>query len=485
MSENKSRVRCRFAPSPTGNLHVGGARTALFNYLFAKRHGGEYLLRIEDTDRERSTKEAMRAIDQGLSWLGLSPDEGQEYIYQSQRFDLYREKATELLKSGQAYPCYASPEELDALREEQRAAGLKPRYDGRYRPAELCEQPVKLPSGGDERPFTIRIRAPQGGATTFEDLILGSIETPNQELDDFVIVRRDGSPTYNFTVVVDDHDMGISHVIRGMDHVSNTPKQVIVYQALGYSPPLFAHVPMILGADKKKLSKRHGATSVSEYRHDGYLPDAFINYLARLGWSHGDQEIFSREELERVFSLEQVGKSPAVFDFDKLLWVNAEHIKMSSPQDLLIALKDHLLERFPDSKEQIESSEFLQVLVLLKDRSKTLLEMVEACVWYFAEDTALVYDEKAAAKHLKEASRGPLESFLEQLASLEPFSQQEIEAAFAKVLEEHGLKFAKLGPAVRLAVSGSMQSPGLFEMIKVLGPARSTARLERALSCLS
>ena len=308
-------VRCRFAPSPTGYLHLGGARTALFNYLFARAHGGKHILRIEDTDQLRSTKEALDAITEGLKWLNIPYDEGP--FFQSERNELYYDYTRKLLSSGNAYRCYCSSEELDQMREEQRAKGLKPQYDRRWRPEGNTPQPTDLPTGKDAKPFAIRLRAPIDGETTFDDLVLGEITTDNKELDDFIIVRSDGYPTYNFAVVVDDIDMGITHIIRGMDHVSNTPKQVLIYQALQANLPQFAHVPMILGPDKKKLSKRHGATAVTEYAQDGYLPDAFVNYLARLGWSHGDQEIFTRAELEQFFSLEHVNKSPAVFVLGK------------------------------------------------------------------------------------------------------------------------------------------------------------------------
>jgi len=468
-------VRCRFAPSPTGYLHLGGARTALFNYLFAKSAGGTFILRIEDTDRERSTDEALEAIFQGLEWLGIAADEGP--FFQTKRMELYVEYAKRLLRRGHAYRCYATPEELSSMREQQTARGEKPRYDGRFRPSQIEPQPDTFPAEGNEKPFVVRFRAPQEGATVFHDLVLGDVATPNEELEDFIIVRSDGTPTYNFCVVADDIDMRITHVIRGSDHVSNTPKQVAIYQALESPLPEFVHVPMILGEDKKKLSKRHGATSVIEYKKDGYLPDAFVNYLVRLGWSHGDQEIFTRAELQQLFDLQHIGKSAAVFDFQKLRWVNSEHIKKATFEELYRNLSPFLADRGwhapPDDRTRM-------LVDSLRERAETLKEMADKCGWFFAADDSISPDENQKKKAFTDQNRAAYDDFVSRLSSLTEWTEKSVDDSLSAVLQSHNLGIGKLGPAIRLALTGTPASPPLGALFVTLGKSSSLRRLERA-----
>lgn len=468
-------VRCRFAPSPTGALHVGGARTALFNYLFARANAGTFVLRIEDTDRERSTAESERTIFEALEWLKLSADEGP--YFQTKRMDIYRDYAQRLLASGHAYACTCTAERLEQVREEQRARGEKPQYDRKHRPVGAIPQTLALPTGQDKEPFVIRLRVPEEGTVVMDDLILGPVETARSEIDDFVIVRSDGTPTYNFVVVVDDIEMQISHVIRGMDHVSNTPKQIVIYEALEAALPLFAHVPMILGPDKKKLSKRHGATSVTEYQQAGFLPDAFLNYLARLGWSYGDQEIFTRSELEKLFSLEAVGKSPAVFDQEKLMWVSAEHLKVAPLADLVAGVSYFLAQRSIDVSLLSKDKAFALLLDSLRERTRTLLEMADQCVWYFADDAALHYDEAAVKKHLNESIREPFSLLIEKLETLSDFSQASTEAVFHEVIEKFGIKLGKLAQACRVALTGTSVSPPIYTVLEILGKSRAMRRM--------
>ncbi len=471
-------IRCRFAPSPTGYLHVGGARTALFNYLFARSHGGKHILRIEDTDEQRSSQEAVDAITQGLQWLNIEYDEGP--FFQSDRKPIYQSYAAKLLQLGAAYPCYCTAEELEAMREEQRQKGLKPQYDRRCRPAEPTPLPPLLPTGKDERPFVIRLRVPETGVTVFEDLVLDTISTSNEELDDFILVRSDGTVTYNFAVVVDDIDMQISHIIRGMDHVSNTPKQIVIYQALQSEPPKFAHVPMILGPDKQKLSKRHGATSVIEYKKEGYLPDAFLNYLVRLGWSHGDQEIFSRAELEKFFDLDHVNKSAAVFDRDKLVWVNSEHIKSQTPAQLAPQLAEFLTEDHSEQEKLINDPRFLKLIASLQERAKTLVEMAAACKW-FVQQGPVEIDSKARESHLTTEAKALLRLLVADLQQLENFEESSIERCFQSRCEQSGVKLVKLAQPVRVAITGSTVSPPIFTVLEVLGKKLSLERIELAL----
>lgn len=477
---NNPNIRCRFAPSPTGSLHVGGARTALFNYLFAKQSGGSFVLRIEDTDTLRSTPEAVQTIINGLRWLGIKEDEGP--FFQSERMSIYKSYAKKLLEIGAAYPCTCSTETLEKVREEQKQNNQKPQYNRLHRPKEKSSQPLILPTGKDEVPFVIRLRAPEDGKCIFNDLIIGEVQTPYSEIDDFIIFRSDGTPTYNFTVVVDDIDMKISHVIRGMDHVSNTPKQLVIYEALGEMPPLFAHVPMILGPDKKKLSKRHGATSVFEYKKEGYLSNAFVNYLARLGWSCGDKEIFTREELETFFELKNVGKSDAVFDTAKLVWVNSEHMKTSDAKDIAPFILDFLGEEKDISlPENINFPIFCKLIDSLKERTKTLVELSRGCLWYFHTTDSLPYDNKAVAKFLGEKSKPALKLAYDRLSDVEEFTEQTLEQEIQKIVAELGIKLGELAQPLRVALSGSSVSPPIYAVLEILGKEESLKRIENGL----
>ncbi|MEA3464799.1 MAG: glutamate--tRNA ligase [Thermodesulfobacteriota bacterium] len=462
-----SDLRVRFAPSPTGYLHIGGARTALFNYLLARKEQGTFILRIEDTDVERSTQESVDAILQAMDWLGLSYDEGP--FYQSERFDLYKQKVQQLLDEGKAYKCYCSADELDAKREAAKERGDKPQYD------ETCRD---IEARSDDAPYVIRFKSQRDGVTSFKDRIKGTITFNNQELDDMIIQRSDGTPTYNFVVVVDDAEMGLTQVIRGDDHVNNTPRQIQIYQALGYAIPEFAHVPMILGADKKRLSKRHGATSVMAYRDMGYLPEALVNYLVRLGWSFGDEEIFSMDDLIEKFSLDNVGKSAGVFNPEKLLWLNEHYIKTGDPQRLSDLLQEYLVKNGVSVATDID---IVEVVKTLQDRSKTMLDMAEKAAFYFADE--LDYDEKAKNKFITAEQKTAFEVLLAQLKSC-PFTPDGVEAAFKVVLEETGLKFGKVGQPTRVALSGGTSAPGIFEVMLVLGRERCVCRLEAALQMI-
>lgn len=461
-----SKIRLRFAPSPTGYLHIGGARTALFNWLLARKLGGTFILRIEDTDVARSTKESVDAILQGMEWLGLDWDEGP--FYQSDNFDLYKEKVQELLSAGKAYRCYCTAEELEAKREKALKEGGKPKYDGK------CRNLAAAPS---DRPFVVRFKAPQAGVTAFNDLIKGPISFNNEELDDLIIQRSDGTPTYNFVVVVDDASMNVTTVIRGDDHVNNTPRQILLYQALGVPVPQFAHVPMILGSDKTRLSKRHGATSVIAYRDMGMLPEAMINYLVRLGWSCGDEEIFSRDELIEKFSIEAVGKSAGVFNPEKLLWLNAHYIKTGDPQRLAGLLIPFLAERGVSPAKG--GPELAAVVRTLQERAKTMLEMADGAVFYYT--TELAYDEEAIAKHLKPETTGYLKTLSAALDNSADFRHDAIETVFKEVCAELGIKMGQIGPAVRIALSGGTVSPSIYEVMEVLGREETCSRLERAI----
>lgn len=452
-------VRTRFAPSPTGFLHIGGARTALFNWLYAKNHGGKFALRIEDTDVARSTKESIDAILEGMKWLGLFWDEGP--VYQSQMFETYREHAKKLLEKGLVYRCYCTAEELTERREAALKAGRPPMYDRRCRDAKEEEG----------KPFTLRFRVPEG-TTAYLDEIKGEISFDNSSIEDLIILRSDNTPTYNFCVVVDDATMAISHVIRGDDHINNTPKQILLYRALGYDLPVFAHLPMILGADKTRLSKRHGATSVMAYKEMGILPHALINYLARLGWSHGDQEIFSIEELVEKFSLDSVGKSSGVFNPDKLIWLNQHYIKQSKPEELGKLLTPFLeaLGVSPAGDERLP-----MMVKTLQERAKTLVEMAEGAAFYFRK--TIEYDPKAADKFLKPENAPLFESLTERLAALGEFTEGAIEGVFTAIMEETGLKLGKIAQPVRVALTGTTISPGIFETMEALGKEDTISRL--------
>ena len=468
-----TQVRTRFAPSPTGYLHIGGARTALFNYLFARHHGGKFLLRIEDTDRERSTPEAIQAIVDAMNWLGLDYDEGP--YYQTERYPLYKEKIQELLAKGKAYPCICTPQELDAKRQLAMKEKRKPSYDGTCRPPEGVIAPI--PTG---KPYTVRFRTPREGTTVVHDAVKGDVVFDNRELDDLIIARSDGTPTYNFCVVVDDLDMAITHIIRGDDHLSNTPRQIQLYRAFGAALPEFAHVPLILGTDKARLSKRHGATSVTAYRDMGYLPEAVVNYLVRLGWSHGDQEIFSREELIEMFSLEFVGKSAGIFNAEKFLWLNSHYLKTRPPAQLADEIVPYILAKgyaVPQDKAWLQ-----KMIRPLQERAKTLVELVEAAGYFLKDD--IVLDEKAATKFLTRDIAAPLQSLIQKLAALDDFSESNIEQAFAEVLQQAGIAMGKLAQPVRVALTGSTVSPGIHEVIAVLGKDRTLRRLRAALELL-
>jgi len=459
----------RFPPSPTGYLHVGGARTALFNWLYARKNNGKFVLRIEDTDTVRSTQESVQAIFDAMAWLELDWDEGP--FYQTQRFDVYRAYLQKLLDSGDAYYCTCTPEEVEAMRQKAMAAGAKPKYDGRCRERGLTWSDNAV----------IRFKAPLTGTTVVEDVIKGDIVFQNTEQDDFVICRSDGTPTYNFVVVVDDVTMGINTVIRGDDHVMNTPKQILLYKALNAPLPVFGHVPMVLGKDKTRLSKRHGAMSVTAYRDMGYLPDAFINYLVRLGWSHGDQEFFTREELVEKFNLESIGKSAGVFDPDKLTALNADHIRAASVQQLV----PRALPFFRKRGYETQDSDYMaDVIETLHTRSKTLVEMADGAHFYYAKNV-LPYDEKAAKKFLKPEMAPVLASLAEQLGGLDAFGQERQEGAFKHVMDETGLGFGKIAQSVRVALTGSTVSPGIFEVIEVLGKKRVMKRLQAAVDFIA
>jgi len=458
-------IRTRFAPSPTGYLHVGGARTALFCWLQARAHGGVFVLRIEDTDLERSTKESVQAILDGMEWLGLDYDEGP--YYQTERFDRYAEVTAKLLAEGKAYRCYCSKERLEALREEQMAAGAKPRYDGR------CRGREDIPSG--VKPV-VRFRNPRSGEVVFDDQVRGRITISNEELDDLVIARPDGSPTYNFTVVVDDMDMGITHVIRGDDHINNTPRQINIYRALGAEPPVFAHVPMILGEDGARLSKRHGAVGVLQYRELGYLPQALLNYLVRLGWSHGDREIFSRREMIEAFDIADVNRKAAAFDHDKLNWLNQHWMRTLPPQDVA----EHLDWQFEALGVNTEDGPLLTDVVQVQaERCNTLREMAEQSR-YFYEDFD-EFDPGAAKKHLRPAAEQALRALLNRLRDLAAWRPDALNEAVRLVAAELETGMGKVAQPLRVALSGTAVSPAIDKTLWLCGRDRSLSRIAHAL----
>ena len=465
-----TQVRTRFAPSPTGYLHIGGARTALFNFLFARHHGGKFILRIEDTDRERSTPEAIQAILDAMHWLELDYDEGP--FYQTERYSLYKKKVKELLAKGKAYPCICTPGELDAKRQLAQKEKRKPSYDGTCRPAEGVIVP--LPT---DKPYTVRFRSPREGSTLVKDLIKGDVTFDNRELDDLIISRSDGTPTYNFCVVVDDIEMAITHIIRGDDHLSNTPRQIQLYEALDHELPQFAHVPLILGTDKARLSKRHGATSVMAYRDMGYFPEAVVNYLVRLAWSHGDQEIFSRAELIEKFSLENVGRSAGVFNPEKFLWVNFQYLKSKPLSKLADDIVPFIRAKgypVPQDKAWLE-----KMIGTLQERARTLTELVDGAHYYLSNE--IDFDAKTAKKFLTPDVAGPLQSLSEKLTQLTDFNESAIANAFTRTLEEHGLTMGTLAQPVRVALTGGTVSPGIHDVIAVLGKERTLRRLRKAL----
>ncbi len=462
---NQEKVITRFPPSPTGHLHIGGARTALFNWLFARQNGGKFILRIEDTDKERSTEEATRAILESMEWLGLDWDEGP--YFQSRRYDIYNSFVERLIESGHAYHCHCTPEELDRKRREAMARGDKPRYDGKCRDLGL----------GPAEGSVVRLKSPFSGSTEFRDLIKGHVRFNNNELDDLILRRSDGSPTYHMAVVADDISLGVNYIIRGDDHVNNTPRQILIYQALGEPIPKYAHVPMILGPDRARLSKRHGATSVLAYRDMGYLPHALLNSLARLGWSYGDQERFSKEELIEKFSLENVGKSAGIFNPEKLLDLNAWYIR-NTPDEILTEAVLPFLHRLgikaPD-KDRVR-----QAVATLKARSRTLVDMAEGALFYFQDDIS--YDEKAAKKFLKPGILHLLEDLKEKLRDTPDFSQPALEKIFVEFLECKDIKLGKIAQPLRVALTGRSVSPGIFEVMEVLGKETVLKRMERAVA---
>jgi glutamyl-tRNA synthetase len=460
-------VRTRFAPSPTGFLHLGGARTALFSWAFARHYGGTFILRVEDTDLERSTPEAVQAILDGMTWLGLTPDEGP--FFQMQHMDRYRAVVAQMLSTGTAYHCYSSPDEVEAMRERARAVGQKPRYDGTWRPA----PGKKLPPIPTDRKPVVRFKSPQDGATAWVDMVKGPISFDNTELDDLVIARPDGTPTYNFCVVVDDWDMRITHVLRGDDHVNNTPRQITILRALGAPIPEYGHVPMILGPDGEKLSKRHGAVSVMEYDRDGYLPEGMINYLARLGWSHGDDELFSREQLVAWFDPQHLSKSAAQWDPKKLNWVNAHYIKHTDDQQLAALVAPRVSTRGGDA----ERTDLVAVVKLLKDRAETLEQLAEAAMLFCGTFTPATEDLRT--QHLTETARQALADFAKQAETID-WNRVEIAALIKSVLATHGLKMPQLAIPLRVAVAGTTQTPAIDAVLEILGKQTVLTRIATA-----
>jgi glutamyl-tRNA synthetase len=458
-------VKTRFAPSPTGYLHIGGVRTALFCWLYARHHGGKFLLRIEDTDRERSTQASIDAILNGMQWLDLDWDEGP--YFQSERIDRYNHVAQQMLDAGQAYQCYCTPDELADLRARQKAAGEKPRYDGKCRDN-------AVPRDGIEP--VLRFKTPKSGEVVIDDLVRGRVVFANEDLDDLVIMRANGMPTYHFSVVIDDADMEITHVMRGDDHLNNTPRHINLIQALGYKRPVYAHMPMILGEDGARLSKRHGAVNVLEYMEQGYLPDALLNYLVRLGWAHGDQEIFSREEMVTLFDIKDVNPSASRFDPEKLGWLNQQYIMHTPPEALEIEFKTQLETLGIDVAK---GPPLGKVIDAFRERAVTMRALAESSRYLFADFEAL--DGKAAKKHLRPVVKVPLSDVKEVFAALPSWDQQEIQQAIQTVAENHDLGFGKLGQPLRVSVTGGSVSPPIDVTIELVGRERTLARIGVAL----
>ena len=464
------QIRTRFAPSPTGYLHIGGVRTALFCWLFARQHNGQYILRVEDTDRERSTQAATDAIIDGLKWLNLDADEGP--FFQSQRFDRYREVAEHLLKENHAYYCYCTRQELEAVRASQQKNAQKPRYN-------RCCRNADSPKHSDVEPV-LRFKTPIDGEVIINDLVHGPIHVNNEELDDFIIQRSDGTPTYNFTVVVDDIDMKISHVIRGDDHINNTPKQIHIFNALNSPLPEFAHLPMINGPDGRKLSKRHGAVSVLEYEQEGFLPQALLNYLARLGWSHGDQELFSMDEMIRLFDLSSVNKSAASFDRDKLLWTNQHHIKQAPASELAASLKSQF--GYLDASLQVaveKGPDLESVVEVYREKAKTMKEMALQVVYLYTD--TINYDEQCAQKFLNAESLDILKAVHRQLNDLAGWDVDSIGAIIKSIVAESGLKFPKIAQPLRVAITGNTNSPSIDQTLWLLGKDKCLERIANAI----
>ena len=459
------KVRTRFAPSPTGYLHLGGARTALFCWLFARKHEGDFVLRVEDTDRERSTDESVQAILDGMQWLGLDYDEGP--FFQTQRYDRYNEVIDQLIESGHAYRCYCSKERLDEMREQAQAEKRKPRYDG------TCRERTDSVAGVEP---VIRFKTPLEGSVVIDDLVKGRIEIDNAELDDLVIRRSDGNPTYNLSVVVDDADMRITHVVRGDDHINNTPRQIHIFHALGIETPAFAHLPMILGDDGKRMSKRHGAVSVMQYQKDGILPHAMLNYLARLGWSHGDQEIFSMQELLDLFALEDCQKSGSVFDTTKLLWVNQQHMANQSDDELGDALSAALQS---NSVSVTDGPPVSRVASVLKERAQSFAEMAEQADIFYKD--AVELDEKAAKKQLRPVALPVLEAVHAKLSAEDQWRASSLKTVLESVAEEQEIGFGKIGQPLRVAITGAGASPDIGDTLELIGKDRSLARIVTAI----
>ena len=462
-------IRTRFAPSPTGYLHIGGARTALFSWLYARKHGGTFVLRVEDTDLERSTAESVNAILEGMTWLGLNYDEGP--FFQTERFERYRGVIAQLMAEGKAYRCYCSKERLDEVRNQQMANKQKPRYDGCCR--NLSEYP-------EDKPHVIRFRNPQEGAVIIDDMIKGKVTIQNAELDDLIIARTDGSPTYNLTVVVDDMDMEITHVIRGDDHLNNTPRQINILEALGVKPPVYAHVPMILGEDGKRLSKRHGAVSVMQYHEDGYLPEAVLNYLVRLGWSHGDQEVFSLDEMYQLFDVTGVNNSASTFNPGKLTWLNQHYIKESDPAHVAQHLSIHMGRLGIDPTD---GPELTDVVVALRERAKTLIELAESATYFYRDFSE--YDEKATKKHFKGEAGAVLQALREGFASLSEWKAEPIHQIVKDVGEALDVKMGKVAQPLRIAVTGGTVSPSIDITVELIGREKTLKRLDNAIAYIS
>ena len=477
----KVTVRTRYAPSPTGALHIGNVRSGLFAYLFARHNQGVFILRIDDTDKERSTKESLDEILESLRWLGVQWDEGppDRTYFESSRFDRYRQGALQLLQAGKAYPCFCTSAELDAMRKQAEREHRKPGYDGRCRDrtpaAELAG--VALPDKAESRNYTIRFRSPREGQTVVDDLIKGRAVFDNSELDDLIIFRSDGVPTYNFATVLDDSDFRITHVVRGDDHLPNTPRQMQIFYALGLEPPAYAHLPMVMGPDGQKLSKRHGATSVFAYRDLGYFPEALLNYLVRLGWSHGDQEIFSQQEMFEYFDFANCGKSAGIFNAEKLLWLNFHYLKERSLEQLAREVKPFIEKR--GWKIPGDDAWLRKMLATLRERAKTLVELVDFASFYLNDTIAI--DPKAAAKFLKPELSEPLVTLAAKLDAIDgDFSETAIQGSFEQVLTQFNLKLGQLAQPVRVALTGGTVSPGIYEVIAVLGRDRTVARLRSA-----
>ena len=459
------QIKTRFAPSPTGYLHVGGARTALFSWLYARKHGGKFILRIEDTDLERSTAESVNAILEGMTWLGLEYDEGP--FYQTERFDHYNKVIKRLLDEGKAYRCNCSQERIDTLREEQMAKKIKPRYDGHCRSRHISA----------DEPHVVRFRNPDDGVVIFDDLIRGRVTVSNTELDDLIVRRTDGSPTYNLTVVVDDLDMGLTHVIRGDDHINNTPRQINILRALGHEPPVYAHVPMILGDDGARLSKRHGAVSVMQYREEGILPGALLNYLVRLGWSHGDQEIFSVDEMIQLFDITDVNRAASTFNTEKLLWLNQQYIKNTDAEHLAHLLSYHVGKLGIDPSQ---GPDLVMIAEVQRERARTLVEMAEISACYYRDFDE--FDAVSAKKHLRPVAEEPLAAIRDVLAKLDNWEPEALHQAVKDIAEKLELNMGKVAQPLRVAVTGRAASPGIDVTLQMVGRDACLRRIDKALA---